>query len=253
MDRNRHVAIWLRMLAEKEIRLARQSSRMLKVQGKKAADAFTTGGQSYADDVISKGQNDWLKVLIANYALTTKDFIAYTFQQLGAKKFTFQNIVQSYITRKALDKSRLINGTTQELMRTAILKGQQDGLGETEIAKAIQKSVGGAVAEARARTIARTEIHNAASYGMDAAARETELLLTREWVSVHDERTRDAHADADGQIRGMDEPFDVDGESIDMPGEGSAGNSINCRCTVIYTPAASDFAGDNSGEFLDAD
>jgi hypothetical protein len=34
----------------------------------------------------------------------------------------------------------------------------------------------------------------------------------------------------------MDEPFEVDGELLDYPGDptGSAANVINCRCAVGY-------------------
>ena len=254
MDRQRHVAIWLRMLAEKEIRLARQTFRLLKMQGNQAKTAFETGGQGAAEQVITESLNPLYRLLTVSYSLTTTDFISYTFDQLGAKKRTFQDIVQGFISKTALEKSRLITGTTMDLMKAAILKGQQDGAGETEIARAIQQSVGGSIAESRSRMIARTEIHNAATYGMQAAAEETQLKMTKEWVAVHDDRTREAHADADGQIVGMDEPFEVDGELIDRPGEGSAENSINCRCTVIYEPVSADVTGDSGGgEFINGD
>lgn len=254
MDRQRHVAIWLRMLAEKEIRMARQTFRLLNMQGKKAQNAYEANGQSAAEAIIQDTLSPLYRLLSVSYTLTTTDFISYTFDELGAKKRTFQDIVQSFISKTALEKSRLINGTTMDLMRAAILKGQQNGDGETQIAKAIQQSVGGSIAESRSRMIARTEIHNAATYGMQAAAEETQQKMTREWVAVHDDRTREAHADADGQVVGMDEPFEVDGELIDRPGEGSAENAINCRCTIIYTPVAVDVAGDSSwGEFINGD
>ncbi len=58
---------------------------------------------------------------------------------------------------------------------------------------------------------------------------------------MHDSKTREDHAEADGQEVGMDEPFDVGGEQLMYPGDpaGSAGNVINCRCTVIYTSVQS--------------
>ncbi|MBL7684882.1 MAG: hypothetical protein JNK65_02475, partial [Deltaproteobacteria bacterium] len=62
------------------------------------------------------------------------------------------------------------------------------------------------------------------------------IELTREWITAHDERVRSAHREADGQKRGLKENFIVGGESLLVPGEGSASNSINCRCSVIYEP-----------------
>jgi uncharacterized protein with gpF-like domain len=121
------------------------------------------------------------------------------------------------------------------MMRGVIMNGQETGIGVSHIAANIRKAVSD-TAPWRARTIGRTETHTAAAYGMQAAAEETEEKLTREWISVSDNSTREEHEEADGQQRGMDEDFDVGGESVDIPGEGSAENAINCRCTLIYIP-----------------
>lgn len=252
MDRDRHVAVWLRMLAIKEVRLARQSYKLFKSLARKASNAYVDMGEGEALGIVNDARTDWYKLLSAHYATATQDFIAYTFSQLGGYKRTFQEIVQGFIATNALEKSRYITGTTQELMKAAILKGQRLGWGEAQIAQAVSDSIGGDLGQSRSRMIARTEIHNAASYGMQAAAEETEQNLVREWVAVHDERTRESHADADGQQRGMDEPFEVDGELIDYPGDGSAANAINCRCTLIYTPVSIETVG-STGEFLDGD
>jgi len=88
----------------------------------------------------------------------------------------------------------------------------------------------------RSQTIAATEVHGANEYGSLEAAKSSGLTLTRAWMSMHDSKVRDDHAEADGQEVGMDEAFDVGGEQLMYPGDpsGSAGNIINCRCTVIY-------------------
>jgi len=56
-----------------------------------------------------------------------------------------------------------------------------------------------------------------------------------EWLSTVDNDTRPDHLECNGQIRGIDEPFDVGGESMQYPGDpaGGAGNVCNCRCTVL--------------------
>lgn len=94
------------------------------------------------------------------------------------------------------------------------------------------------VGERRGETIARTEVHGAASRtgNETAAALHAEVPLLKTWVAYLDDRTRDAHAEADGQQVGFDEPFEVDGEELDYPGDpaGSAENVINCRCAVVY-------------------
>ena len=60
----------------------------------------------------------------------------------------------------------------------------------------------------------------------------------KQWESMKDSRVRDTHADADGQVRPITDPFLV-GESLLMyPGDWSLGADaneiINCRCGVRY-------------------
>ncbi len=69
-----------------------------------------------------------------------------------------------------------------------------------------------------------------------AAAVLAGITLTKTWIAVMDDTTRPAHADADGQTVGVDEPFNVDGDELEYPGDdaGDPGNVINCRCTTVY-------------------
>ncbi len=46
---------------------------------------------------------------------------------------------------------------------------------------------------------------------------------------------RPSHVAADGQKRGTDGYFNVGGENIKHPGDGSAGNAINCHCVSRAT------------------
>ena len=85
---------------------------------------------------------------------------------------------------------------------------------------------------------ARTAVTNAQNAGrMDSyvAATKMGIEMEREWVSALDARTRPEHADADGQVVGVDEPFIVGGEKLMYPGDrnGSGWNIYNCRCTQI--------------------
>ena len=58
----------------------------------------------------------------------------------------------------------------------------------------------------------------------------------QEFIATRDERVRDDHADADGQVVAMGAHFEVGGESLLYPGDpdGSPENVINCRCTVAF-------------------
>ena len=86
----------------------------------------------------------------------------------------------------------------------------------------------------RAETIARTEIISAGRAGQYHGDLQSGMVIGKRWMAAQQERTRDHHRKADGQVVAFDEPFIVDGEPLMFPGDSSlgagAGNTINCRC-----------------------
>lgn len=122
-------------------------------------------------------------------------------------------------------------------LRRSLNQGSGFGEGIPELSDRVQAVFG--VGERRGDTIARTEMNGAANRTSNETAgalQESGIPLLKTWVATSDDRTRDAHAEADGQQVPYDEPFEVDGEEMDYPGDpaGSAENTINCRCAVIY-------------------
>ena len=94
---------------------------------------------------------------------------------------------------------------------------------------------------ARAETIARTEALRVTALAQDQALRQnlratgqSAALTGKTWNSAHDSRTRETHSSADGQRRRLNDTFSIGGEQMDKPGEGSAANSINCRCVLTF-------------------
>jgi len=88
--------------------------------------------------------------------------------------------------------------------------------------------------QSRARTIARTEM-GAAVNGGEYFGQLQAGVTKREWLATVDGNTRFEHAIADGQKVDIQESFTVGGEKLRYPSDpnGSPGNVINCRCTVI--------------------
>lgn len=80
-----------------------------------------------------------------------------------------------------------------------------------------------------ARTIARTEVHGAFSEGRWDAVKELEPSKI-EWVSSRDPLVRDSHAALDGDTVKPGESFS-NGCRYPLDPLGSAGETINCRCT----------------------
>lgn len=92
--------------------------------------------------------------------------------------------------------------------------------------------------QTRAMLIARTESTSVANYGA-LAALISEGWTHKEWVSTLDPRTRDSHAQANGQVVKIDEEFRVGDEKLAFPGDPSAtvGEVANCRCALIGAAA----------------
>lgn len=92
----------------------------------------------------------------------------------------------------------------------------------------------------QALRLIRTEGTNIANYATMQSAQSIfpASQLKKEWIASFDDRTRDTHADADGQIVMQADPFLVGGEQLQYPGDpaGSSTNVINCRCSVAPFP-----------------
>ena len=145
------------------------------------------------------------------------------------------SIMQDYLRQFGAKKIMQVASTTIRQIRETINQGISDGLSERDTADLIRLRAP-IIAASRAQTIARTETHAAANYAAHESFASTGIEARREWVSATDERTREAHADANGQIVGMNEPFIVGGEELMYAGDpsGSAENVINCRCAVVF-------------------
>ncbi|GAA0861726.1 phage minor head protein [Paraclostridium tenue] len=88
----------------------------------------------------------------------------------------------------------------------------------------------------RATVVSRTEIISSSNAGTLEGYKESGVVIGKEWDSHEDERTRKHHLEANGQRVKIDDPFIVDDDLLDYPGDNShdakASNVIQCRCTL---------------------
>lgn len=147
----------------------------------------------------------------------------------------------AWVDKAGLIKAKEINDTTRaelrEKLAAEVSEGVQSGESMSKIAGRIRAATDGVyenMSANRATVIARTETASSVNAGQFETYKG-EGVKQKEWLATSDDRTRDAHAEADGQVVGIDEPFIVDGEELQYPLDpnGSAGNVIECRCTVL--------------------
>ena len=127
---------------------------------------------------------------------------------------------------------------TQKLKKNIsaeITRGIAGGMSNNEIARNITNATRAPLS--RAKTIARTESHRitqASTLNAQRVAKTKGADVVKQWDSTMDGDTRPTHKRLDGQIREVDEPFEMDGKSAMFPGDfGDPAEDCNCRCVSL--------------------
>lgn len=137
-------------------------------------------------------------------------------------------IAQAYTADLITALSRKTAADLNGVIQRAFLGGRQ--------MKDIMADVTAIVGSERAPVIATTELLRVQSIATQASledARERHPDLKKQWQHINAARVpRLTHIAADGQVREIDEAFDVDGEQLMYPRDpaASAYNTINCHC-----------------------
>lgn len=142
--------------------------------------------------------------------------------------------------RTAFENSKLIAATSRETLIAITATLVETGVGEQTIGKEIARFVSTRNAS-RAPTIARTEVGSALMESQYNIVDELELPpMLKEWAATIDGRTRPDHKRVDGDTVKKEEKFRVGRDNMLYPQDrinGSAGQIINCRCVLLWTPA----------------
>lgn len=139
--------------------------------------------------------------------------------------------------KKAVGKDKSYQWYNRQV-QTAITQGIIQGESLDKIAHRIGKQTGETNASAmlrNARTM-QTGAQNAGRIEGLHQAQELGIKVKKQWMATLDSHTRDAHADLDGQVAEIDEPFDSELGPIMYPGDPDAdpANVWNCRCSLVY-------------------
>ena len=140
----------------------------------------------------------------------------------------------SLLPYKKLDPAKDIPWNMKKI-NSEVLQGILQGDSIPNIAKRIMnvQEMNKNAAVRTARTIVTGAENKGRQDGFEKAT-EDGIILKREWIATSDSRTRDWHAELDGQTRGVDEPFENSMGKIMYPGDPAASpaNVYNCRCSL---------------------
>jgi hypothetical protein len=243
-------AVQTRLILAAERALEVQLARAIAAAGRRAATAH---GTEAALAAAASAAQDIARVLRPAVAEIARTFGARVIQGpksasgfLGIETKAFGDLDDAIRRHTASDTARRvvqISDSLRETIRRVIERAIAENLGQEETAALIVEATSGEIAMARARRIARTEIHNAAMFGQQAAAEASPLEFEKVWLSTEDQRTRESHAKANGQRVGLNDLFVLEQEDgrrvhIAYPGDTRAppGEVINCRCVCLYEP-----------------
>lgn len=198
--------------------------------------AMVQFGEKYGIDLRSAQTDFWdMGIARADIPLNTLEVRA----MVPSINIKALEIAQGYssdlVSNLTADAIKKIN---QELM-TGIL-GQKTPF---EVMTAIGKNLDGPSVfksiAVRAEVITRTETGRIFEMATQARLEEAEKILGKKvqkmWQASGKPTGRPDHQAIDGQVRDIDEPFDVAGEKLMFPGDpgGSAWNTINCGCRSV--------------------
>ena len=212
-------------------KVGREAGKALEQNGTQGFDIYLAQTRPSVERIL---QPHWFEV-IKTFATRVDDYL---FVKRADNEF-FVELLEKFTFRVGANHISDIDSTTRKQLQRVLVSGQKDGLSLTVIAKNIIERFSPKFTRSRSATIARTETHSAASFANHQQGLEYQKLqpnLNKQWVAVNDDRTREAHRIANGQVVAMDEDFIVGGRPMEYTGDprGGAANVINCRCAIIY-------------------
>lgn len=155
-----------------------------------------------------------------------------------------EQVVQALRTDSKLSKS-LYDSLGEDVnylkksIRAELSRGTANGSTWNEMAEKIAKGMNSPFKKAynRAVVISRTEGHRIQQKSaLDAqyAAKEKGADIVKQWDATLDNRTRPHHRRLDGQLRELEEPFELEGMTVMAPGYfGKPKEDCNCRCCLL--------------------
>lgn len=144
-------------------------------------------------------------------------------------------ITDSQISESLYETLGVDTKKLKQSIRSEITRGIASGMPYSEIARNLAAYAKAPLS--RAETIVRTEAHRiqqASKYDAQKQAVSRGANVVKQWNSTLDGNTRSTHRRLDGQIRELDEYFEMGGKKAKYPGDfGDPAEDCNCRCQIL--------------------
>ena len=198
------------------------------------------------------GRLPYIYTLSANYeAMNLEKIIGNAFTVYNEEAVARLVMTDSLYLPPKLDLPKDMLWNTQRI-NSAMLQGILRGDTMLDVAKRLMSVTH--MNETQAIRTARTMHTAVCNEGrMDSYKRAENMgvEMGRQWLAIHDERTRDAHMELDRQIKDLDEPFVNSLGTIRFPADpqASPANTYNCRCALRGVIAGHMYKGGSQKEY----
>ena len=168
---------------------------------------------------IIKAKKEYIRKIIDNNVidrLTTAKLLGLPFKEIDIEK----------------DKQWNMKKINAELLQ-AIESGDSIGKMSERLVRVTDMNKSASIRNARTMT---TAFENLGRLDGMKKMQDNGIALQKEWLATMDDKTRDSHAELNGQKADINEPFHSSLGDIMYPGDPSAepSNFYNCRCTLTY-------------------
>ena len=162
-------------------------------------------------------------------------------------------VKQQIVRASTFEKITLVTDQMRQGIVAQVMNGAVGGLAHHEVMANIThivgirsnwyfQELGTTGVSSKAENIFRTEIMTAQNFGKQSALRtlvatdERFKALVKIWLSTGDDRTRDSHIDAHGQVVPIDDVFTVGGQSCMFPLDPILPLRERARCRCTHAP-----------------
>lgn len=191
----------------------------------------TTQFSSVADYLTTSYENGWMGAFYDLQGQGIPLIIPINQEQVVQAIQNDAKLSKSYYDRLGEDVAYL-----KKAVKAQVSRGIANGSSWFQVAQELHNKMTNPFGNAlyNAMRIARTEGHRVqqqSQYNAITEAKKAGCDIVKQWDSTLDGRTRSTHARLDGQIREIDEYFEVDGKKALYPGAfGRPEEDIHCRC-----------------------
>lgn len=237
---------WLKLTYEAFLEFESDLNLLFSIQKSRLLDSIEDLGENITHEIlniyienIEKQQVLYEQILYKHFMSILNLIKSEVLSQVGESSIEVSFDLLNEKAFKFLEEKKIkfaikVADTTHKAIIRELSEGFKLGEGIPELSNRIKNMP--EFSMKRATVVARTEVISSSNAGTLEGYKESGVVIGKEWDSNEDERTRKHHLEANGQRVKLDDPFVVDDDLLEYPGDNShdakASNVIQCRCTL---------------------